>query len=172
MVSRSISQVGTWTQRIVFGALMFALAGLSAPATTSAAIYQDDTPEVIEIEDEAPWDPTTGMGGHNGEGVPNSYPSGGDSGGGGGGVPSGGGSTNDSVCSKYSCSGIRYKLNQIESECIDASGSYWVDFDPYDGVVSICQYQALDGTWYRDRYYYGEYDVTFVLRDGKWVIDY
>jgi len=159
MVSRSIFQVGTWTQRIVGGALVFALVGLLAPATTSAAIYQDDTPEVIEVEDEAPWAPSTGMGGHNGAGAPNYY-------------PSGGGGTNDSVCSQHLCADIRSKLNRIQSECIDASGSYWVDFDPYYGIVSICQYQALDGTWYRDRYYYGDYDVTFVLRDGKWVIDY
>jgi hypothetical protein len=80
MVSRSMRQRGKWARRIGGGALVLALVGLIAPATTIAAIYQDNTPEVIEVEDEAPWNPETGTGGHNGAGAPNGTPSG-DSGG-------------------------------------------------------------------------------------------
>jgi hypothetical protein len=65
MVSRSMRQRGKWARRIGGGALGLALVGMIAPATTIAAIYQDNTPEVIEIEGEAPeapWNPETGTG--------------------------------------------------------------------------------------------------------------
>jgi hypothetical protein len=91
MGARRMTQVGKWSRRIGGGALVLALAGLLAPATTSAVTNVGE--EVIVIVDEAPeapWNPSMGMGGH----PPGTAPSGplsGDSGGGGGG-PSGGGS--------------------------------------------------------------------------------
>jgi hypothetical protein len=98
MVSHSMTQVGKWSRRLGGGALVLALAGLLAPATTSARIYEDETPEVIEVEGEAPWTPPN-YDGQTGGGVP-SIPSDSDGGGsesggglfdGGGYVPSGGG---------------------------------------------------------------------------------
>jgi hypothetical protein len=113
--------MGTWARRIGGGALVLSLAGLSAPATTSARIYQDDTPEVIEIEDEAPWDPSMEMGGHTGAGAPNSYPSGGDSGGGpiygGGSVPSGGDTSTEERASQQ-------RLAAAKNNCTNYGGSW------------------------------------------------
>ena len=66
MVSRSMTQVGKWARRIGGGALVLALVGLSAPATTSARIYEDETPEEIEIEGDAPLSSPWWHGGYTG----------------------------------------------------------------------------------------------------------
>ena len=61
MVSHSRTQGGQWSRWIGGGALVLALAGLLAPATTSAVINIGH--EKIEIEGEAPeapWTPPTG----------------------------------------------------------------------------------------------------------------
>jgi hypothetical protein len=98
MVSQSMTQVGKWSRRIVGGALVLALAGLSAPAKTSARYAQDETPieapgEDIYVFGKAPKassptpQPTISSfdtGTHTGAGVPNSAPSGGGSESGGG----------------------------------------------------------------------------------------
>jgi hypothetical protein len=94
MVARSRTQREKWSRWIGSGALALALVGLLAPATTSARVYQDQTPEVIEVEGEAPEAPWGGhTGGHPTGVTPSGTPSG-DSGGGatGGGGDSGGGS--------------------------------------------------------------------------------
>jgi hypothetical protein len=46
-----MTQVGKWSRRIVGGALVLVLAGLSAPAPTSAAYAQDETPIEVPGED-------------------------------------------------------------------------------------------------------------------------
>jgi hypothetical protein len=65
MVARSRTQGEKWSRWIGGGVLALALVGLLAPATTSARVYQDQTPEVIEVEGEAPWT-LPNWGGHTG----------------------------------------------------------------------------------------------------------
>jgi hypothetical protein len=132
MVSQNMTQMGKWAQRIGGGALVLALVGLSTPATTSARIYEDETPEVIEVEDEAPpWTPPN-WGGHTGGGGPSSGGLG-DSGGGGG----GGSAPSDDEISQ-----------QIMSDCAQFGGSLTTtehyEFDTNGDVVD---------SWFRDECY-------------------
>jgi hypothetical protein len=138
MVSRSMTQVGTWSRRIVVGALVLTFAGLSVPAITSARVYQDDTPEVIEVEGEAPWNPPN-YGGHNGSGAPNGTPSG-DSGGGGGGPVSagGGGGTNHPSISRAEW------IASLKAECTLMNGQWRrTAFNDYKTEKRIRGYSCL-----------------------------
>jgi hypothetical protein len=160
MVSQSMSQVGKWSRRLVGGALVLALAGLLAPATTSAA-GRIRGHEVIVIEDEAPWTPQTD--GYI-EPVP-SIPSnsgvdsegGSESGGGlfdgGGYVPSGGGSgTNPTYTAEF-------RLRVAEDQCTSRDNTWreeaFDDFEDEDlvhiGYVCIAKGAGSD---YREWYYY------------------
>jgi hypothetical protein len=146
-----MTQVGTWSRWIGGGALALALAGLLVPATTSAMIYQDDTPEVIEVEGEAPWNPSMGMGGHNGAGAPNGTPSG-DSGGGsgGGGVPSGGGGVPSGGDPMGSAA--QQRLAAAKQDCLVLEG-VWGPAVFKDIVTNIayagysCRYKLLNGKY-------------------------
>lgn len=110
--------IGQWSQWIGGAALMLALAGPFAPATTSAVINDDPWgEEVIEVEGTAPGSPTAPWvpGGYTGgsSGSP-SGPSGGDGGASGGGsVPSG-----DST---YSTKGAQ-KVAAERKACLDLGG--------------------------------------------------
>ena len=150
MVSRSMSQVGKWSRRIGGGVLVLVLAGLSAPATTSAAGGIKD--EVIVIEDEAPWTPQTD--GYI-EPVP-SIPSnsgvdsegGSESGGGlfngGGYVPSGGG-TKPPVGSV-----TQKRLANLKNRCVGARKGTWgqITFKDFETGTALdgyfCEYKVSD----------------------------
>jgi hypothetical protein len=151
MEARSRTQGGEWARWSGGGALMLALLGLFAPATTSAVIYQDNTPEVIEVEGEAPWNPSMGIGGHP-SGVPtNGTPSGGDSGGGSGGgsVPSGGGATVDTP---------QKRLANAKQDCLVLEGVWSAAvFNDYDSHIQYSGYSCRL-KWGNSQYKWSYYD--------------
>jgi hypothetical protein len=122
-----MTQVGKWSRRIGGGALVLALVGLLAPATTSARYMEEE--EVIEVEGEAPLTSPWWHGGYTGGG-------GSSSGSSADGVDYGGGIVDGtSEFSRRQAAAVQ----QIMSDCAEFGGSYTVsehyEFDTNENVV-------------------------------------
>ena len=156
MVARSRTQGGQWSRWIGGGALVLALTGLLAPATTSAVINIGH--EKIEIEGEAPeapWNPSMGIGGHP-SGTSNSSPSGDSGGGGGGGVPSGGGSVPSGGGATVDTP--QKRLANAKQDCLVMEGVWSAAvFNDYDSHIQYSGYSCRL-KWGNSQYKWFYYD--------------